>query len=99
MPSMPRFGLIGVLSGENGMAVMRDQGGREQMYRVGEILPGGARLESVMDNAVQIGLGSVSQIIRIEWESTHNAGGDLLQSGVTEVAPPAVYSSDNTTQQ
>lgn len=96
---MPRFVLTGVLSGANAMAVMLDPSGREQAYRVGEILPGGARLEAVMENAVQIGLGGASQIIRMEWEDTRSAGGNILPSTITGAQPSAVDPSADTTQQ
>lgn len=99
LPLMPRFGLTGVLGGANAMAVMVDQSGREQVYRVGEILPGGARLEAVMENAVQIGLGGASQIIRMEWEDTRSAGGNILPSAITGAQPSAVDPSADTTQQ
>lgn len=98
-PPMPRFVLTGVLSGANAMAVMLDQSGREQVYRVGEILPGGARLEAVMENAVQIGLGGASQIIRMEWEDTRSAGGNILPSAITGAQPSAGDPSADTTQQ
>lgn len=66
---LPRFTLSGVLSGENGVAMIADGIAGDRLYRVGERLPGGARLEAVLDGAVQVSAGDQHYLVRIEWEN------------------------------
>ena len=84
--SPPRFVLSGVIGGINGMAILVDEGGHDGVYQPGDLLPGGARLEAVLEEAVQVSVGGNRYLVRIEWEDVRGAG----SAGAIPVMPDGV---------
>lgn len=96
----PRLALSGILSGANAMAVILDGSSQEQVYRPGDLLPGGARLEAVMENAIRVSFSGTSRIVRLEWEGGSRMGTDVLPAAVPydQATPPTADPAADTTQ-
>lgn len=70
---------------EQGVAFIAEAGGRERAYRVGEELPGGARLEEVYPGEVVISRGGVREALRLPREV---AGEGATARSARPAAPP-----------
>lgn len=69
--SSPRLVVSGILGGGNGIAIIVDESGHEGVYQTGDLIPGGARLEAVLENAIQVFIEGNRYLVRIDWEEAN----------------------------
>lgn len=65
--------VAGILAGdgrEDGFAMIADAGGQQQAYRVGDSLPGGARVQHIHPDRVVIRHDGQDQNLRLPWQDT-----------------------------
>lgn len=71
--------LRGVVAGENGYAIISESGGSDEVYRVGDDLPGGARIESIESRRVLIDHNGRTEALEIDEDRSRSGGGDSPQ--------------------
>lgn len=67
--------LLGAVTGERGYAIIRDADGRESVYRAGDDLPGGARLEAIESRRVILARDGGREAL----ELPEGAGGEVAR--------------------
>lgn len=68
--------LRGVVAGENGYAIISEPNGSDEVYRTGDELPGGARIESIEPRRVLIVRDGRTEALEIDEDRSRPGGGD-----------------------